>query len=125
MRFCGSFGADFVNEVSRRIPRFDTISKLGMNSPRETTLPGILLLVVVACAIVGGLAWLIPSPTEKPIGDAVQVGTGQHRGVVVKVHPRHHFPDGTIREGWLLRWGDGVELWVPRDQMKKAELVKR
>jgi hypothetical protein len=86
----------------------------------QTTLPGVLLLLVVACAIVAGLALLIPSPTEAAVGDAVQIGTGKHRGVVLKIDPQHHFD-----EGWLLRADDGFELWFPRDQLKKAELVRR
>jgi hypothetical protein len=98
---------------------------VGSDGKRNYELRGVLVLAVVACAIVGGLAYLIPEPPARGIGDAYQLQTRQHLGIVVRVESQHHFPDGTIREGWLLRAEDGFELWFPRDQMKKAELVRR
>lgn len=99
-----------ISVVSGQSKRFDAL--------------GMLLLAVVACAVVGGLALLIPERPAKPIGDAIQTGTGEHRGVVLKINPNYPFYDGA-REGWLIRNEHGSEAWIPRDQMKKAELVRR
>lgn len=86
---------------------------------------GLLVLLVVATTVVGGLGMLIPEPEKPALGDAYQKETGAHLGIVLEIDPMHQFPDGTTREGWLLRDKFGTETWFPKDHLRKAELVLR
>lgn len=97
-----------------------------VEAPRQKRLDamGILLLAVVACVITCTLAWVIPAPADKPIGDAYRADNGAHMGEVLKIDPKHQFPNGMVDEGWLVR-KDGIEMWWPRSKNTKLELVRR
>ena len=44
--------------------------------------------------------------------------------VCKRIEIRHHFDDGTTRQGVLCMFPDGVEMWIPRDAVKKIYVVK-
>lgn len=62
---------------------------------------------------------------QPPIADLFNRVSNEHVGLLMRIEPNRRFPDGTVREGWLVRGLDGMEIWFPADKMKNVERVKR
>jgi hypothetical protein len=78
---------------------------------------GALLLIVIFPHLP------VPSFTKEPIAGLYNPVSGEFIGVVIKEDPQHHFPDGTVREGWLIRAPDGFEQWSPADRLRRGERI--
>jgi hypothetical protein len=86
----------------------------------------ILIAVLAALLLVIVLPHLsVPSFTKEPIAGLYNPVSGEFVGVVIKEDPQHHFPDGTVREGWLIRAANGYESWTPADNLRRGERINR
>lgn len=62
---------------------------------------------------------------DEPIADLYNSYTKEHFGVLMKIDPEHHFPNGTVEEGWLIRTEHAGDTWVPAANQKRVIRVNR
>jgi hypothetical protein len=85
--------------------------------------------LIVAIAALGFIIIVPRLPAisfgERPIADLYNPVTKDMVGILVKIDPIHHFPNGTTSEGWLVRGENGMDVWFPAERFRKVERVNR
>src|SRR5688500_15970615 len=88
----------------------------------------LLVLAIIAAAV-----FYRTKPVPAPI-NLIAIGTNtlkaqmmiydphsrRFRGEVLATDNAHEFPDGTIRPGVLLKAVNGIEAWVPRENLREG-----
>lgn len=85
-----------------------------------------LIVVFIALAVVFVVPKIqFPQLRAEPIADLFNPTSGDHVGFLLKIDPKYHFDDGTVRDGWLVRGLEGIAAWFPAEKQKKVQVVRR